>query len=49
VVPIGPLAETTLTVRLASVAIALAMFLALRRNVLLGVVAGATALVLLSG
>src|SRR3546814_3148285 len=42
VLPIGPLAETTLGARLASVPIAVAIFLGLRRNVLLGVAAGAT-------
>ncbi|HET8727272.1 MAG TPA: AzlD domain-containing protein [Alphaproteobacteria bacterium] len=49
VLPIGPLAETTMGARIASAAIAAGIFLALRRNVLLGVAAGATALVLLSG
>lgn len=49
VLPIGPLAETTMGARIASAAIAVAIFLILRRNVLLGVAAGATALVLLSG
>lgn len=48
VLPIGPLAETTLTARLSGAAVAFAVFLLLRRNVLLGVLAGAGTLVLMS-
>src|SRR3546814_19089152 len=48
VLPIGPLAETTLGARLAPVPIALAIFLGLRRNVLLGFAAGAHAPALLA-
>lgn len=48
VLPIGPLAETSLTARLAGAGAALAAFLLFGRNVLLGVLAGAATLVLLS-
>lgn len=48
VLPIGPLAETTLATRLAAVGVAVTIFLLLRRNILLGVAAGATALTLLN-
>lgn len=48
VLPIGPLQETGLGVRLAATAVALAVFFAARRNLLLGVSAGVIALVALS-
>ncbi len=48
VLPIGPLAETALAARIAAAVVALAIFFLLRRNVMLGVAAGAGALVLLS-
>ena len=48
VLPIGPLAATSLADRLASAVVALAIFFALRRNLLLGVAAGVAALVALS-
>ena len=48
VLPIGPLAETALGARVGAAAVALTIFLLLRRNVLLGVAAGALALVLMS-
>lgn len=48
VLPFGPLAETALAARLAAAIVALAIFFLMRRSVLLGVVAGALALVLLS-
>ena len=48
VLPVGPLATSPLGARLAAAAIALAIFFALRRNVGLGVAAGAGALVLLT-
>ena len=48
VLPIGPLAETALAARLAAAVVALAIFFLLRRSVILGVAAGAGALVLLS-
>ena len=46
--PVGPLAETAMAVRVASAVIALAIFFATRRNLALGVAAGAGALVLLT-
>ena len=45
VLPIGPLAETTLTVRLGAAAIALAVFFAGGRRLLLSVLSGSLALV----
>ena len=48
VLPVGPLADTPLGARLAAAAIALAIFFATRKNLALGVAAGAGALVLLS-
>lgn len=48
VLPIGPLAATGLGARLAAAGIALAIFFLLRRSVLLGVLAGAVSLVMLS-
>ena len=48
VLPIGPLADTALAARLAAAIMALAIFFLLRRSVMLGVAAGAGALVLLS-
>lgn len=48
VLPIGPLAEVGLGARLTSVAVAAAIYLALRRNLLLGVVSGSVTLVLLN-
>lgn len=48
VLPVGPLAETPLGARVAAAVIALAIFFALRRNLGLGVAAGAGALVLLT-
>ena len=48
VLPVGPLEATALTDRLAASAIALAIFLATRRNLLLGVGAGVSVLVLLT-
>jgi branched-subunit amino acid transport protein len=47
VVPIGPLASTTLTARLVSAALALAIYLLSRRNLMLGVATGGAALALL--
>jgi branched-subunit amino acid transport protein len=47
VVPLGPLASTTLTIRLLSAALALAVFLLTRRNLMLGVAAGGAGLALL--
>ena len=48
VLPVGPLAETPMGARVAAAIIALAIFFALRRNIGLGVAAGAGALLLLS-
>lgn len=48
VFPEGPLAETGLASRLAAAVAAAAVFLATRRNLLLGVATGMTVLVLLS-
>ena len=48
VLPQGPLQDTALTDRLAAAAIALAIFLLTRRNMLAGVAAGAGVLVLLT-
>jgi branched-subunit amino acid transport protein len=45
VLPLGPLGDTPLTARLAGVAIALAAFFLARRSIVLGVLAGAGALV----
>lgn len=47
VLPLGPLAETPLAYRLLAAGVALAAFFLTRRNTLLGVAAGAAALVLL--
>lgn len=47
--PIGPLALTTPSARIAGVAAAVAVWLAFKRNVLLGVVAGTATLALLAG
>ncbi len=43
--PVGPLQETALGNRLASAGLALAVFLLMRRNVMLGVLAGTAALI----
>jgi hypothetical protein len=48
VLPPGPLQETAMTDRVAAAAIALVIFLAARRNLVLGVAAGAGVLVLLT-
>jgi branched-subunit amino acid transport protein len=48
VLPQGPLQETAMTDRIAAAAIALVIFLAARRNLVLGVAAGAGVLVLLT-
>jgi len=48
VLPIGPLAATALTDRLGGAAAAIVVFLLTRRSLLFGVLAGATALVLLT-
>ena len=48
VLPIGPLQQTDLGVRLASAAVAAVIFFVSRRNMLLGVAAGVTTLVLLT-
>jgi branched-subunit amino acid transport protein len=48
VLPLGPLADTPLLARLAGAGCALAIFLLLRRNVLLGVVSGVAAMVVLT-
>ncbi len=48
VLPIGPLADTALAARVAAAVVAMAIFFLMRRNVILGVTAGAGALVLLS-
>lgn len=45
VLPIGPLQETPLAVRLASAGIALAIFFVSRRNILIGVIAGTASLI----
>ena len=47
VVPLGPLATTTLMARLASAGFALAVYLASRNNLMLGVAAGGAGLALL--
>jgi branched-subunit amino acid transport protein len=47
VVPLGPLAATSLMARLASAALALAVYLLSRRNLMLGVGTGGAALALL--
>jgi len=47
VVPLGPLAATTLMARLASAVFALAVYLVSRRNLMLGVAAGGAGLALL--
>jgi branched-subunit amino acid transport protein len=47
VVPLGPLAATTLTARLLSAVLALAVYLVSRRNLMLGVATGGGALALL--
>ncbi len=47
-IPIGPLAATTMPERLAGVAAALLVFFLVRRNVLLGVLAGTATLALLA-
>jgi len=47
VVPLGPLAATTLTARLVSAGLALAVYLLTRRNLMLGVATGGGALALL--
>jgi len=48
VLPIGPLAATALVDRLGAALAALTIFLLMRRNLLFGVIAGATVLVLLT-
>ena len=48
VLPVGPLAETALGARLGAAVIALAIFFLTRRNLGLGVAAGAGALVLMT-
>ena len=47
VVPLGPLASTTLMARLVSAALALAVYLLTKRNLMLGVAAGGGTLALL--
>jgi branched-subunit amino acid transport protein len=47
--PIGPLQATGLASRMAAAGIAVAVFFALRRNLLAGVIAGGCALALLAG
>jgi branched-subunit amino acid transport protein len=47
VVPLGPLASTSLMIRLLSAALALAVYLLSRRNLMLGVAAGGAGLALL--
>jgi branched-subunit amino acid transport protein len=47
VVPLGPLAGTSLTIRLASAGFALAVYLVSRRNLMLGVAAGGAGLAVL--
>ncbi len=47
VVPLGPLASTTLAARIVSVALALAVYLLTRRNLMLGVAAGGGSLAIL--
>ncbi|HYD98291.1 MAG TPA: AzlD domain-containing protein [Alphaproteobacteria bacterium] len=49
VLPVGPLAETSLPARLAACALALAVFFALRHNFLAGVAAGGATLMLIVG
>lgn len=44
--PVGPLAQTTMPERLGGIAAGLAVYLLTRRNVLLGVLAGTSALAL---
>lgn len=46
--PLGPLADTALSVRLAAVAVALAAYFATRRNLMLGILAGLGALALMT-
>lgn len=48
ILPVGPVAETALGARLAAAVVALAIFFLTRKNVGLGVAAGAGALVLLT-
>ena len=48
VMPIGPLATTSLSARLAAAVLAAALFYLSRRNLILGVSAGGAALVLLT-
>ena len=48
VFPLGPVAETALVDRLGAVVIALAVFFLTRKNLTLGVAAGAVALIALS-
>lgn len=48
ILPIGPLATTSLPARLGATAIALALFYLTRRNLIAGVAAGGVALVLFS-
>ena len=48
ILPVGPLADTELGARLAAAVVALAIFFLTRKNVGLGVAAGAGALVLLT-
>lgn len=45
VLPVGPLAETTLIARLSGAAVALMLFFGLRRHLLIAVIAGACAMV----
>lgn len=45
VLPVGPLAETTLTARLTGAGVALVLFFGLRRHLLIALAAGAAALV----
>jgi branched-subunit amino acid transport protein len=47
VVPLGPLATTTLMARLASAVLALAVYLLTRRNLMMGVATGGGALAIL--
>lgn len=48
ILPIGPLATTSLSARLGATAIAIALFYLTRRNLVAGVAAGGLALVLLT-
>lgn len=48
ILPIGPLATTTLTARLGATVIALALFYLTRRNLIAGVAAGGITLVLIT-